>query len=756
MKHKLLSLILLLIISACCNTIVINAQTVVFDEEIYWEWDIPQDYGGYSFYWWHRTDKSGMFNLGDMPTNDWVSPNNYYTGEFRMRFEVISQPSNEPFYIQFGIWQDSYKGSNHPETVCSRQAVSPGSVFEGSLGSPYTWWNKEPEDPVDFSRPEDFYRVGIVLWNQSPLCIPMGTSWSSSGCPENAYKFFPMRARVTITAYPGSGGPVINPPNYSVDFYNERTSKVVATEDQYSYDNFSGGTVYNGDGSYLSLTPGQDVYFRKKADYTKKQTLDVPSRPSAPSFGIDYVAERTAETVSSAYEYSSESNMGNAQTGSGTYIDLVPGEGVYFRQKATSSSFRSNIQSLEVPERPPAPEFQIDYLNERTTSVIGEEYEYSYDQEMIDVISGNNDYLTVIPGNNLYFRQKATLSSFLSDLQSLIVPNRPEVPDFIIDFANEETLTGIGSDYLYASDISMSDAVTGDGSRLQVVPGTELCIQKKSTDSTFRSGIQLIILPERPEAPLITIDYDNESTVGIITGELEYSPLDTFVPSDTGAGQPLGINPGDKLYFRKLATDDNFSSEILELQAPFRPVITFSGADTISQNPFIVSIIFYQQVSDLESEDFTVINADLSNLGLASSSGDSVVYEALFNSITEGPVSLQLNANAITGGNFQSELLELYLIDSATDHDQTDIGDAYLFIYPNPSSGIVQVSSFIDSSYQQLTLEVFSLTGNLLYEEKIDQGNEHQLNLELLSSGIYVLKIKSPEYSIANKLIIQK
>ena len=180
--------------------------TVVFDGEIYWEWPIPQDYGGYGFYWWHRNEGTVNINYGDMSSTDWTSPENFYNGEFVMRFEVLEQPTSEPFKIQFGIWQDKYKGADHPETVASKKYVpgGEGSVFEGSLGTPSTWWNRQPDDLVDFSRPEDFYRIGIVLWNEYGTCFPKGPEWGDDGCPEIAPDYFPMRARVTVTAYPST------------------------------------------------------------------------------------------------------------------------------------------------------------------------------------------------------------------------------------------------------------------------------------------------------------------------------------------------------------------------------------------------------------------------------------------------------------------------------------------------------------------------------------------------------------------------
>jgi hypothetical protein len=203
MKSNNILIIIILIFSFP----VINSQegTVVFEEEISWEWPTEDNiYGGYGFYWWHRNEGTLNINFGEMSSTDWTHPEDYYNGEFYLRFEVLDQPTESPFFIQLGVWQDKNKGGAHPETVSSRQYVEggTGSVFEGSIGSPVNWWNKQENDRVDFSRPEDFYRIGLALWNADPLCIPMGTDWSSSGCPENAEKFFPLRARVRVVAFP--------------------------------------------------------------------------------------------------------------------------------------------------------------------------------------------------------------------------------------------------------------------------------------------------------------------------------------------------------------------------------------------------------------------------------------------------------------------------------------------------------------------------------------------------------------------------
>ena len=164
----------------------LNGQTKVFDQTITWEYT-PYEYGGYGFYWWHRTDGYSNINYGDMPSDDWSA---YYGGNFTMTVDVVSQPTEEAFKLQFGIWGDNFKGGDHTETVAARIDISGGTSSGGTfgLGTPNSWWNKQSGDPLDFSRADDFYRIGVVLWDGASTCIPMGHDWNPDGCPENADK----------------------------------------------------------------------------------------------------------------------------------------------------------------------------------------------------------------------------------------------------------------------------------------------------------------------------------------------------------------------------------------------------------------------------------------------------------------------------------------------------------------------------------------------------------------------------------------
>jgi hypothetical protein len=117
-----------------------------------------------------------------------------------MRFEVLSQPTRKPFRIQFGIWQDISKTGGHSETISGNVNLSggTGSVTVTSIGSPASWWQIRTDSPVDFTRPEDFYRIGIVLWKGN--CVVKGQGWGTDGCPEYQAEFFPLQARIAVVA----------------------------------------------------------------------------------------------------------------------------------------------------------------------------------------------------------------------------------------------------------------------------------------------------------------------------------------------------------------------------------------------------------------------------------------------------------------------------------------------------------------------------------------------------------------------------
>ena len=74
-------------------------------------------------------------------------------------------------------------------------------------------------------------------------------------------------------------------------------------------------------------------------------------------------------------------------------------------------------------------------------------------------------------------------------------------------------------------------------------------------------------------------------------------------------------------------------------------------------------------------------------------------------------------------------------------------------IYPNPAIDIVTLNT--DKSNTDLTLNIYNVVGKLISSEKLRQ-NQRQINVGDLSNGIYVIEIKSKEWSEKQKLRIQR
>lgn len=197
-------LLLAAILLSCKNDISDPPEAILFNDTIDWQWELGEFYGGNSFYWWHNTS-AGVEDFGDLPGN-WNKPHDFENGTFQMRIEILEQPEVSGFQLQLGFWQDKDKDGGHSETISSHIEFQGGAgeLIEADLGSPSEWWELRTDEPVDFKRPIDFYKIGLALWKTDPWCIPMAQGWNNSNSCENpeqvATEFFPMKARVSVVA----------------------------------------------------------------------------------------------------------------------------------------------------------------------------------------------------------------------------------------------------------------------------------------------------------------------------------------------------------------------------------------------------------------------------------------------------------------------------------------------------------------------------------------------------------------------------
>jgi hypothetical protein len=302
----------------------------------------------------------------------------------------------------------------------------------------------------------------------------------------------------------GCENPVTQPtPTYAINYGYERTNKVVPATDEYSYNSNMSG-AQNGNGSYLYLTPGQDVYFRTKGlnncvIASDIQHLDVPARQVLSStYSINYVNETTNESVSSTVAYSTSPSLPVIINGTGSPVSVTPGQDLYFYVLPTASAFCSwPPYHLTVPARPAVPSITINYTTEVTSSVSTSQ-EWSTSASMSGAAAGTNTGIPVTPGTDLYFRNKATASAFISGIQSLDVPNRPAAPVYHIDYATEKTSEAVPATVDYSTHSDMSASTAGSGAAITLTPGTDLYFRTKPTGSSFKSSVSTLQIPVRP------------------------------------------------------------------------------------------------------------------------------------------------------------------------------------------------------------------------------------------------------------------
>ncbi|MBG8554329.1 MULTISPECIES: T9SS type A sorting domain-containing protein [Hymenobacter] len=80
-----------------------------------------------------------------------------------------------------------------------------------------------------------------------------------------------------------------------------------------------------------------------------------------------------------------------------------------------------------------------------------------------------------------------------------------------------------------------------------------------------------------------------------------------------------------------------------------------------------------------------------------------------------------------------------------------------LLVYPNPSTGIVQVS-VLGFKGRKLELRVLNIIGTVVYRETVTELNDRftrTLDLSKFASGLYYVKLDSDNTSTMRKLVIR-
>jgi hypothetical protein len=409
--------------------------------------------------------------------------------------------------------------------------------------------------------------------------------------------------------------------------------------------------------------------------------LPVAGRPAKPTFGIDYINEQTTELVPPTVLYSTLNDMSGFSVGSNSYLSLTPGTDIYFQIAATQSSFASEVQQLEVKIRPVPPVVQIDFDNVTSVLPYGDSIIYSTHADMSNSITGDGTPVKLNPGVDLYFQVAPTTNSFRSGSSHLSVPMRPSATTIGINYYSEQTDTVIPEMVEYAINAEMAGSTTGNDLPVALTPGVDMYFRVRSTDSSFASSIQHLIVPDN-NGPDIGIDFRNGRTDAIIDSTILISANAAMIDSIFGSNDSVHLEPGHSYYFMQMATSNNFKSEVSSLYVPNRPQISIpKSSDNISSS-LTLKIRFDGQVSGFGIDDILVSN------GIASNLRDTFLVDIVGN--ISDSVYVQIPVNVVDQGNFESNRFGIKLTGSAIHSNvENQTIEHPVTVVPNPASNNV-------------------------------------------------------------------
>ncbi len=86
--------------------------------------------------------------------------------------------------------------------------------------------------------------------------------------------------------------------------------------------------------------------------------------------------------------------------------------------------------------------------------------------------------------------------------------------------------------------------------------------------------------------------------------------------------------------------------------------------------------------------------------------------------------------------------------------DKSDIDDVRVTIYPNPADNIVTISINPERKNENIRVKIFSLSGSLMYDNKLNAENTISLNKFNIGPGIYLVRLEGEKLLITRKLVV--
>jgi len=75
--------------------------------------------------------------------------------------------------------------------------------------------------------------------------------------------------------------------------------------------------------------------------------------------------------------------------------------------------------------------------------------------------------------------------------------------------------------------------------------------------------------------------------------------------------------------------------------------------------------------------------------------------------------------------------------------------------YPNPAEDLFKLSLEVNNSNaEEVSIEIISLLGQKVYEQKLEAGN-HSIDISELTSGLYFIKASTTNYTLTKRLTVK-
>jgi hypothetical protein len=306
-------------------------------------------------------------------------------------------------------------------------------------------------------------------------------------------------------------------------------------------------------------------------------------------------------------------------------------------------------------------------------------------------------------------------------------------------FDTYPTTVGIGVEWNYINIVEKTDSVvldyidpatTSEGAGFPASTIAEATagavghfFYKQDTATFYREGFY-----QDDAGTILNIPYTDDLKLYELPFEFGTSFGDTYT-CDTGgfAGYPALIDNGD------------YNSDV-------------QGSGTLR-----LPTGYFNNVFRIYYEETFTIKADIGFGYMGMISVDEFGYE-YWKAGHEKPLLTYYSTttNDLLGGSSQTDIGVRYDKFATPDGSNPtgiteNLTDAFINIYPNPSSGqvFIDLRNFAGIS----TLEVVDITGQVVYQEKINGLSS--VNLDNLSAGIYQLRFSAAGLSVNRTLVIQ-